>query len=65
MDKNINSININKTIKTLSDNCMLIDKIGEGSFGDVYIGKNKAGKKIAIKDAFRAVYCIIKYRFFD
>jgi len=49
MDKNINSININKTIKILSDNCMLIDKIGEGSFGDVYIGKNKAGKKIAIK----------------
>ena len=23
------------------------------------------GKKITIKDAFRAIYCIIKYRFFD
>jgi hypothetical protein len=23
------------------------------------------GKKITIKDAFVAVYCIIKYRFFD
>jgi hypothetical protein len=23
------------------------------------------GKKITIKDAFVAVYCIVKYRFFD
>jgi serine/threonine protein kinase len=44
-----NNNSINNTIKILSDNCILIDKIGEGSFGDVYIGKNKLGKKIAIK----------------
>jgi glycosyltransferase involved in cell wall biosynthesis len=31
-----------------------------------YKGRSyEEGKKIAIKDAFRAVYCIIKYRFFD
>ena len=48
MDNN-EYIKMDKTIKILSDNCMLIDKIGEGSFGDVYIGKDKQGKKIAIK----------------
>ena len=31
-----------------------------------YRGRSYAeGKKITIKDAFVAVYCIIKYRFFD
>ena len=31
-----------------------------------YRGRSyKEGKKITIKDAFRAIYCIIKYRFFD
>ena len=31
-----------------------------------YRGRSYAeGKKITIKDAFKAVYCIIKYRFFD
>jgi hypothetical protein len=23
------------------------------------------GKKIGLKDAFRAIYCIVKYKFFD
>jgi serine/threonine protein kinase len=46
-EKKNKSIKINK--KILLDNCMLIDKIGEGSFGDVYLGKDKHGKKIAIK----------------
>jgi serine/threonine protein kinase len=46
MEQNKKSIN-KKQI--LSDNCILIDKIGEGSFGDVYIGQNKNGKNIAIK----------------
>ena len=31
-----------------------------------YMGRSyKQGKKITIKDAFVAVYCIVKYRFFD
>ena len=31
-----------------------------------YRGRSyEEGKKITIKDAFRAIYCIIKYRFFD
>lgn len=31
-----------------------------------YNGRSyKEGKKITLKDAFRALYCIIKYRFFD
>jgi hypothetical protein len=31
-----------------------------------YSGRSyEEGKKIAIKDAFIAVYCIIKYKFFD
>ena len=31
-----------------------------------YSGRSyEQGKKIGIKDAFRAVYCIIKYKFFD
>ena len=34
--------------------------------GISYKGRSyKDGKKITIKDAFRAVYCIIKYKFFD
>ena len=31
-----------------------------------YMGRSyEQGKKITIKDAFVAVYCIVKYRFFD
>ena len=34
--------------------------------GISYNGRSyEEGKKITIKDAFRAVYCIIKYHFFD
>ena len=43
-----------------------IPKIRIYEVGISYYGRTyEEGKKIGMKDAFRALYCMIKYRFFD
>ena len=49
MDNKIKKYKKDTKHEILLDNCMLIKKIGSGSFGDVYISKDKNGKMIATK----------------
>ena len=48
------------TIKLSKKNCIFYE------VPISYTGRSyEEGKKITLKDAFSAIYCILKYRFFD